>query len=165
MRSRSILGALALSSLAALPAIGCLERPIGRQDPRSTAEVVQPLKITAVERIDLLFAIDNSASMGDKQEILARAVPDLVKRLANPQCADAAGKAVADQPKSPTANCPVGSEREFLAVPDIHVGIVSSSLGGPDKAACHDDPKRHNNDHGRLVSRTPFGRPEKVDLR
>ena len=158
MRSRSFLGALALSTLFALPVAGCLERPVRATDPRSTAEVVQPLKMTAVERIDLLFAIDNSASMGDKQEILARAVPDLVKRLANPRCVDAKQVPVADQPKSPTANCPPGSEREFIAVPDIHVGIVSSSLGGPEKGACHDDPKRNNNDQGRLLSRTPDGK-------
>lgn len=157
MRSRSVLGAAALpafaalAALAAIPTVGCLDRPLRGQDPRSTAEVVEPLKLTAVERIDLLFAIDNSASMADKQEILARAVPDLVRRLANPRCVDAAGKVVDGQPGSPTTPCPAGSEREFLAVPDIHVGIVSSSLGGIAKGRCN---KPSDDDHGKLLSRT-----------
>ncbi len=41
-----------------------------------------------VEKVDLLFAIDNSASMGDKQGLLATAVPVLVSRLLNPNCVD-----------------------------------------------------------------------------
>ena len=154
MRSRSVACAAALSALAALPAFGCLERPIAKQDARSTAEVVQPLKLTAVERIDLLFAIDNSSSMGDKQEILARAVPDLVRRLANPNCVDAEGKTVAGTPASPTDPCPAGSEREFIAVPDIHVGIVSSSLGGTKDGWCS---QTKDNDRGQLLSRTKEG--------
>ena len=155
MRSRSILGPAVLAALVAASAPGCLERPIQTQDPRSTAMVVEPLKLSGVERIDLLLAIDNSSSMGDKQEILARAVPELVKRLANPRCVGASGEPVADQPASPTASCPTGSEREFLAVPDIHIGIVSSSLGGPKDGICGDASKF--NDHGHLLARTPGG--------
>ncbi len=136
MRSRSVLGSAVFAALVAASAGGCLERPIGPQDSRLTATVVEPIKFSAVDRIDLLLAIDNSSSMGDKQEILARAVPQLVRRLANPRCLDASGAAVADQPESPTAACPTGSEREFLAVPDIHIGIVSSSLGAPQGLIC-----------------------------
>ncbi|MFO0589120.1 MAG: hypothetical protein U0441_16330 [Polyangiaceae bacterium] len=154
MRSRSFIGAAALIALVTLPAFGCLERPLHGNDPRSTAEVVEPLKLSAVERIDLLLAIDNSASMGDKQDILARAVPDLVKRLANPRCIDTSGNPASEQPQSPTAACPDGTEREFLAVPDIHVGIVSSSLGGTKDGRC---AQPTDNDHGRLLSRTLSG--------
>src|SRR5437762_605146 len=42
-----------------------------------------------LDKVDLLFAIDNSASMGDKQALLAAAVPTLVGRLLNPRCVDA----------------------------------------------------------------------------
>jgi hypothetical protein len=158
MRSRSVLAVAPFALLATISA-GCLERPIKNQDPRSSAVVVEPLKLSGVERIDLLFAIDNSSSMGDKQDILARAVPDLVKRLANPRCVDSNGAAVKDQPASPTAPCPAGSEREFLAVPDIHVGIVTSSLGGFSGGACG---KATENDHGHLISRKLDGTNEKT---
>src|SRR5512144_1995052 len=43
------------------------------------------------DKIDLLFMIDNSISMSDKQAILRAAVPDLVNRLVNPICVDAQG--------------------------------------------------------------------------
>ncbi len=154
MRSRPVLGPAVFAALVATTAAGCLERPIQPQDPRSTAMVVEPLKLSAVERIDLLLAIDNSASMADKQEILARAVPELVKRLANPRCLDADGAPVAEEPESPTAACPAGSEREFLAVPDIHIGIVSSSLGGPEGGIC---AKTTDDDEGHLLARTLSG--------
>lgn len=154
MRSRSLVAPVVVASLAGLTLAGCLERPIARQEPRSTAVVVEPLKLSAVERIDLLLAIDNSASMGDKQEILARAVPDLVKRLANPYCVDASGARADDQPQSPTASCPPGSEREFIAVPDIHVGIVSSSLGGIENGYCDLET---DNDRAHLLARKENG--------
>ena len=49
-------------------------------------------------KVDLLFMIDNSASMGDKQAYLATAIPNLVTQL-------------------------------VATTQDIHIGIVSSSLG------------------------------------
>ncbi len=155
MRSRFFACGVSFVSLSAMTAVGCLERPIAHQDTHPVASVLEPLEVRGVERIDLLLAIDNSGSMGDKQEILARAVPDLVKRLANPRCVDASGAAVSDQPGDPTGVCPVGSEREFLAVPDIHIGIVSSSLGGPKGLQC--GTSAIDDDKGRLVSRTAQG--------
>lgn len=154
MRSRHFAGSAVLSSLIALSAAGCLERPIIGHDPHSTASVTEPIKLSAVERIDLLLAIDSSASMADKQQILSRAVPELVKRLANPQCVGAGGEPIAEQPESPTAACPPGAEREFLAVPDIHIGIVSSSLGGMEDGLCDSESE---NDHGHLIARTLGG--------
>ena len=66
--------------------------------------------------------IDNSASMGDKQAILADAVPNLLVGLLKPKCADPAtgiaapGAKVAD-PKGNKANnygCDPGTERRKL---------------------------------------------------
>jgi hypothetical protein len=157
MRSRSVLGSAVLVSLVAACASGCLERPLQPQDPRSTAMVVERIKLSAVERIDLLLAIDSSGSMADKQEILARAVPELVKRLANPRCIDAAGEPTGEQPPSPTDPCPAGSQREFLAVPDIHIGIVSSSLGGPEGVAGAYCTGASQNDKAHLLARNLQG--------
>jgi hypothetical protein len=117
-----------LGALAALVAASsCLERPLGSPDPVTTNLFVDRIQQTAVDKLDLLFMIDNSASMSDKQSILELAVPDLVSRLVNPPCIDAEGRAQA----SPGAGepCPAGQSREFNPVADIHVAIVSSSLG------------------------------------
>jgi len=85
------------------------------------------VKQTGIERIDLLFMIDNSASMSDKQRILETAVPDLVDRLVNPVCIDADGLQHPAAP--PGERCPDGQNRQFRAVTDINVGVISSSLG------------------------------------
>ena len=79
------------------------------------------------DKLDLLFMIDNSISMTDKQEILRLAVPDLMDRLANPICLDQAGTEQAAPPSG--AQCPEGQRRQFSPVSDIHVGVVSSSMG------------------------------------
>src|SRR5688572_30066861 len=66
----------------------CLDRPIGAPPPVTTNIFVDRITQTAIDKIDLLFMIDNSISMSDKQAILRAAVPDLVNRLVNPICVD-----------------------------------------------------------------------------
>src|SRR4051812_18227058 len=86
--------ALAPALLAACSALGvtaCLNRPIEPLDPRTTEVLVDKLPSSAVSQIDLLLMIDNSASMADKQDILADAVPKLVSGLLNPLCLDDSG--------------------------------------------------------------------------
>jgi hypothetical protein len=157
---------LATASLVALAAAApaCLSRPVERIEPRTTSTVIERLTQSAVDKIDLLLAIDNSASMLDKQQILNAAVPDLVNRLVNPICLDQNQQPLpkADQPTSPTAPCPNGSMREFSPIVDIHIGIVSSSLGGRGADVCEDEKAGvggciaknfSNNDHGHLVTR------------
>lgn len=108
-------------------AASCLDRPIGTPDPVTTNVFTSAVKQTGIERIDLLFMIDNSASMSDKQRILETAVPDLVDRLVNPVCVDADGLQHPAAP--PGERCPDGQNRQFRAVTDINVGVISSSLG------------------------------------
>ena len=82
-----------------------------------------------VSKIDLLFMIDNSASMGDKQDVLAGAVADMLEKL--------------------------------TVVSDMHVGIVTSSLGGRGGDQCPANATNpaapqlnaHNDDRGELVNR------------
>jgi hypothetical protein len=108
-----------------------------------------------ISKVDLLFMIDNSSSMADKQTILSTAIPDLVDRLVEPKCID------------PLTGIPLGSainglcslgELSFAPVSDIHIGVISSSLGGHGAdGVCSDandmrtDP--HNDDRGHLVTR------------
>ena len=116
-----------------------------------------------VDKIDLLLGIDNSRGMADKQEILSLGVADLVQALVNPRCVDANGNRASQQPAGPAEVCPDPStKREFLPVLDIHIGVITTSLGGHGADACPDVENVScpggvnvtNNDHGRLVTRT-----------
>jgi hypothetical protein len=55
-------------------------------------------------------------------------MPELVKRLVSPHCVNSAG-GIVSQPTSPDQACPAGSAREFLPLRDLHVGVITSSLG------------------------------------
>ncbi len=115
-------------------AAGCLDRPVSPARPTTTNLFVNSLPNHLVDKADLLFMIDNSVSMADKQEILAKAVPVLVKRLATPRCLDAQGTpngSVSDV----NGHCGSGHP-EFAAVKDIHVGVVTSSLGNHGGTEC-----------------------------
>ena len=111
----------------------------------------------AVDKVDLLFMIDNSARMGDKQVLLARAVPDLINRLVTPNCVDANGNVVG---RSDANGCAMG-RIEFPPVHDMHIGIVTSSLGGRGSNQCPADATNeanmnlsaHNDDQGHLINR------------
>ncbi len=122
-----------------------------------------PPKLSKSNKADVLFAIDNSASMGDKQELLNASIPYFIDRLVNPFCINP-GQPDAPPVAAQNGSCPAGTQREFAPFVDIHVGIVTSSLGGggaPD--ICQDDAKnpiaqlaklsRHNNDKGELINR------------
>lgn len=99
-------------------------------DGGAEAEAGPPTK---VEKIDLLLMIDNSTSMADKQDILAQAVPDLVQRLV---------------------------ERQDDAVKDLHIGVITSSLGGAGSDTCAPGPSGGYNermeDMAHLVARSPI---------
>jgi hypothetical protein len=122
---------IAALTLGLAPLLGvssaCLDRPIGSPNPVTTNIYVDKITQTSVDKIDLLFMIDNSRSMSDKQAILQLAVPDLVNRLVNPICVDSAGNQF--PPPAAGASCPAGQSQEFNPVNDIHIGVVSSSLG------------------------------------
>ena len=64
----ALAGTLAVAGSAA--AAGCLERPVTPLSPKTTNVFVSKIKQTAVNKIDLLFMIDNSISMADKQAVL-----------------------------------------------------------------------------------------------
>jgi hypothetical protein len=102
-------------------------------------------------KLDLLFVIDDSLSMGDKQEVLVRPVPDLVQRLVNPRCVDTSGRPVGTQPATPNDACSSGT-REFTPVADLHVGVITSSLGAAGKACSGGTtPNPRDDDRGELI--------------
>ena len=149
-----LLSAAAVAAL--LPA--CLTRPVACDEPTTRTNFTVNVAEEVVRKVDLLFMIDNSESMGDKQELLAQAVPDLVNRLVNPDCLDATGAVVG---VSVNGACPAGQALEFPPVHDLHIAVVSSSLGGRGSDACpasqpnpvYPELNAHNDDQGHLLNR------------
>ncbi len=136
-------------------AAGCLSRPVTSQPPTTKTNFTAVVRQASVDKVDILFAVDNSASMGDKQLLLAQAVPDLLNRLVTPNCTDDTGKVLGT---TSDGKCAAG-KAEFQPVHDLHIGIVSSSLGGRGGDICDGtDPvgsgaKRHDDDQGHLLNR------------
>ena len=109
--------------------------------------------------VDLLLVVDNSRGMRDEQQLFVSAAAELVESLASPRCVDAAGRPVGTRPQTPTAPCPAGSAREHEPVTDLHVGVISTSLGGhgsdscgPD-SACGANTSTSTNDRAHLLDR------------
>ena len=91
-----------------------------------------PLHEGSTTKVDLLLTIDNSISMADKQALLKLAVPQLLRRLISPD-----------------------PEAGYDPVLDLHVGVLSSSLGGHGGILCSPDYDVYNetqNDHGQLIA-------------
>ncbi len=144
---------------------GCLQRPVKQQSPNTSNVFVEQIQNTSINEIDMLFVIDNSVSMGDKQEILKVAVPKMVERLVAPNCVDGDGNVLGRSqlqgPDQPPV-CASGS-LEFFPVSDIHLGVVSSSLGGHGSTQCRGGLDEttglvwYQDDKGRLI---PTVRPD-----
>ena len=171
----AFLGTLTASALAV--SAGCLDRPVAPATPKTNNVLTDRVEEKSVDKIDILFMIDNSASMADKQVILGRAIPDLVGRLVTPSCGttdSATNKftAAADQPAPDPSkplglgDCPTGQGREFTPINDIHIGVVSSSLGDHGADQCFISMKAPSlsnnptfNDQAHLLKRTPRTSP------
>ncbi len=133
---------------ASLVVSGCMTRPVTSTEPHTSNLYVAPITNQVIDKIDLLFMIDNSRSMGDKQKLLAKAVPQLVNRLVVPRCVSSTGQI---HPRASLDEaCPAGMAPEFRAVRDIHVAVITSSLGshGAKAGACDDAA---GNDRGLLL--------------
>jgi len=144
-----------LGVACAAPAFGCHGSVLDAVDVKpDDGSEFKKVQVTA-SKVDLLFVVDNSTSMGDKQDYLRQAVPAFVARLVHPSCVDAAG-AVSGTADS-TGACEHGKP-EFHPVTDMHVGVISSSLGGRGSGACamsdgnHFYPT-HNDDRAHLLNR------------
>jgi hypothetical protein len=76
-------------------------------------------------KIDLLFVVDNSISMYEKQALFSATLPRFVSRLVDPWCTDD------ENPPVPPVGvaCPAGTQREMAPVTDMHVGVITTSLG------------------------------------
>ena len=156
-------GALALTACDGGGVVGGVGGGGSNTTGTTTSTSTTPVDLPKVDKIDLLLGIDNSRSMADKQEILSLALADLVNSLTNPPCYDPVNPASTAQPASPNDACPTGMRRQFLPINDIHIGIVSTSIGGHGSDSCPNTEtascsggaeNTSNNDRGRLITRT-----------
>jgi hypothetical protein len=140
---------------------GCLSRPVTNASPTTQTNFTAVVDNQSVDKVDLLFMIDNSASMGDKQALLALAVPDMINRLVSPNCVDVNGNPVTPPATADVnGNCTTG-KAEFPPVHDMHIGVVTSSLGGRGGDQCsatatnpaNASLNAHNDDQGHLIAR------------
>src|SRR5271170_2760895 len=107
---------------------GCLDRPVTAAAPTIKTNFTTAVNQSGINKVDILFDIDNSASMGDKQNYLKQAIPQMIARLVTPLCVDSNGNATGANASPTTGQCPTGmGTPEFSAVHDMHIGIVTSS--------------------------------------
>jgi len=127
----------AMASACALSlTFGCLQRPAVPQEPNTTNLFVNQIPVVAIPAIDLLFVVDNSISMADKQALLRQAVPLMMARLITPDCVDGNERHPSDG-----QNCASYGTTffpEFQSVSDIHIGVITSSIGGFGSPFCKD---------------------------
>ncbi len=93
---------------------GCLDRELRPLNPCVVSGVAQKIRVQNIEKVDLLFMVDNSGSMAEEQAALARQFPRLVRTLASGEIRD------------PDTGDVVST---FPPVANLHLGVVSSDMG------------------------------------
>lgn len=132
-RERSIIG-LATLAMTVL-ATGCLDRELKPLNPCLVSGVSRKVQVKNVDKVDLLFMVDNSNSMAGEQTSLKAQFPKVIEVLTTGM-------------RSPMDTNP------FPPAKDLHVGVVSSDMGipGVNYGNCHAD----GGDDGKL-QHTPRG--------
>lgn len=160
-RFTSLVALGGLAMVAAVSAPACLVREVSIEQPTTKISFEARVPQPAVDKVDLLVVVDNSSSMADKQKILADALPDLLHGLVQPKCVDAITRtpvgATADTSKPDGQQCPAGSEPAFTPVTDMHIGVISTSLGGFGLPTCAPASDRFNDDRAHLLARGEEG--------
>lgn len=99
-----------LAPIAALSMLGCPNEDLAPLEPCTVSGVSNEVPVTGVDKVDLLFVIDNSTSMTQEQAKLAKELPNLVEILTT-------GKRNGETTPS------------FTPVRDLHLGVVTSDMG------------------------------------
>ncbi|MEO8800864.1 MAG: hypothetical protein ABI551_23435, partial [Polyangiaceae bacterium] len=165
---RAAASTVLLTTVIGIASGGCLSRPVTSLEPTIKDYFTTSLRQSSIDKVDILFDIDNSASMGDKEKFLSQAVPDFLSRLLAPYCVDEQGKTLTGSDgkilKSDKNGTCAQGQPEFKPVHDMHIGVVTSSLGarGGDVQGCEDSPTAENpngnpNDRGELITRGSKG--------
>ncbi len=109
--SKATTSSARLSALVATALLtGCLERELAPLNPCLVSGVTVQVVANNIDKVDLLFMVDNSSSMEDKQKNLRLHVPQLVQTLVTGM-------------RSPNDPHP------FPPVKDLHISVVDSDMG------------------------------------
>jgi hypothetical protein len=106
-RARSLVPVVCVL-LAASALGGCLKRKLKPLNPCLVSGVVAEIAVTNIDKVDLLFMVDNSGSMREEQVSLREEFPKLINVLT-------------------TGTRPDGTM--FPPAKDLHLGVVSSDMG------------------------------------
>lgn len=113
-------------------------QPYGMLSEETLALGVEPTgRQQLASKVDLLLMLDDSSSMRAKHVLLQKSLPGLVTRLVQPNCVDALDRTQVLGASTKGA-CAAGVI-EFQPVTDLHIGILTSSLGGRGGDACDRD--------------------------
>ncbi len=127
----SVSGAVAALALA-LGVAACSGRGLSEEGSDQHHQFLLQYTFGEAPRLDLLLVLDNSGGMADKHRLLARALPDLFACLLAVNCEDENG----DRTLSEDGDCPEGFGATFTHFTDVHVGVITTSLGGHGGIAC-----------------------------
>ncbi|MEY4512301.1 MAG: hypothetical protein RLZZ450_4423 [Pseudomonadota bacterium] len=114
-----VAGVIALCGLSSL-CVGCPGQELAPLGPCTISAASRRVDQSGLSKVDLLFVIDNSGSMATKQVKLANELPRLVQVLTtgNRNAGRAGGAAT--------------GQDMFTPVSSLHLGVVSSNMGGVD---------------------------------
>lgn len=110
MRLRFV-GTLALLAAASVVMSGCPDRQLKPLNPCTVSGVVRQIKVDSVDKVDLLFIVDNSGSMEEEQLLVRDQLEAMVTALAS---------------GSVTIG---GVAKTFPQVQSLHIGVISSDIG------------------------------------
>jgi hypothetical protein len=99
----------ALALLAVLSS-ACLERELAPLNPCLVSTVSRKVTVTSIDKVDLLFMVDNSVSMTSKQNSLKAQFPRMIQVLS-------------------TGMRSANDASPFPPVRDMHLAVVSSDMG------------------------------------
>jgi len=94
--------------------LGCPSQELAPLGPCTVSGVSLEVPQSGVDKVDLLFMIDNSGSMAEEQKKLAAVLPGLVTVLTT---------GFRQPPTMP------GQKPDFPPVKSLHIGVVSSDMG------------------------------------
>jgi len=93
--------------------VGCPNQELAPLAPCTVSGVSIEVPQTGVDKVDLLFMIDDSGSMAEEQKKLADVLPNLVTVLTTGN-------------KTPK---PAGATPDFPPVKSLHIGVISQDMG------------------------------------
>jgi hypothetical protein len=102
--------------ILALSAVGCLAPELKELNPCLVSGVIADVDVKKVEKVDLLFVIDNSGSMKEEQEKLRMELPRMITILTS-------GDRDPDDGIEPN--------KDFPAAKDLHLAVVNTDMGLP----------------------------------